>query len=635
MKRLFTDVQEKAVADFLRIQYMIPGILVRRKHLRYIIRNLWQQYHPEAPLSTKNRVSHHFLRDFCARHKLGFRKPRKKKRSDIKEEEVEQYAREYAEVIAIYPHERILNMDETPLNLLSTKTEVLAEVGTEEVNGQLPGDPKQNFTVICTITASGEKLPPVFLAQGKTPLCHQQFSGISSTEPYEILHSPAGFTNEQVMIDYLRLVNRWMNGRLTVLVLDRYSAHVTTEVKEEAGENEFTPLRHYMFILAEPEKLISYLDPIIKRLSPQSSVSNCLCTMGKYSMCLHTYIQLFDKFQTQIDEKTRVILGKKAENCNIPFGQIMELPVKRVVEYESMINTISRLTPESHPDCEKLNITLKEWHDTIKKCNHELTVFASFNTVHNQRITFSPTARTSSYPSGSKLYWFGEAQVRKLTNVETNLRKLFQQCKDTVFLFIFDSIIWFTSSAQTRGHIVFFSINLADCFIDILSDNIISLYSPDGLFEFALPNQFTFSTIIDMIDDIDKGFSFMETKPRLMKCSFVTEEQNKIETQFMILNCDSKETAIAEFHSLIKDPLKKIRNGKAETADAIAEDREATKDDRDKDNTSEDKRNPDLIGSFTVDRGTGVRDIPVRIEVKKNEEPFVVKVEGIYSVSYK
>ena len=39
--------------------------------------------------------------------------------------------------------------------------------------------------------------------------------------------------------------------------------------------------------------------------------------------------------------------------------------------------------------------------------------------------------------------------------------------------------------------------------------------------------------------------------------------------------------------------------------------------------------------SFTVDRGTGVRDIPVRIEVKKNEEPFVVKVEGIYSVSYK
>lgn len=30
---------------------------------------------------------------------------------------------------------------------------------------------------------------------------------------------------------------------------------------------------------------------------------------------------------------------------------------------------------------------------------------------------------------------------------------------------------------------------------------------------------------------------------------------------------------------------------------------------------------------FIVDRGTGVNDIPVRIEVKKNEEPFVVKIE--------
>ena len=38
--------------------------------------------------------------------------------------------------------------------------------------------------------------------------------------------------------------------------------------------------------------------------------------------------------------------------------------------------------------------------------------------------------------------------------------------------------------------------------------------------------------------------------------------------------------------------------------------------------------------SVTVDRGTGVRDLAVRIEVKRNDEPFVVKVEGICSVSY-
>ena len=38
--------------------------------------------------------------------------------------------------------------------------------------------------------------------------------------------------------------------------------------------------------------------------------------------------------------------------------------------------------------------------------------------------------------------------------------------------------------------------------------------------------------------------------------------------------------------------------------------------------------------SVTVDRGTGIRDLPVRIEVKCNDGPFVVKAEGICSVNY-
>lgn len=38
--------------------------------------------------------------------------------------------------------------------------------------------------------------------------------------------------------------------------------------------------------------------------------------------------------------------------------------------------------------------------------------------------------------------------------------------------------------------------------------------------------------------------------------------------------------------------------------------------------------------TFSIDRGTGINDIPLRIEIKKNDEPFVVKVEGIYSVKY-
>lgn len=41
-----------------------------------------------------------------------------------------------------------------------------------------------------------------------------------------------------------------------------------------------------------------------------------------------------------------------------------------------------------------------------------------------------------------------------------------------------------------------------------------------------------------------------------------------------------------------------------------------------------------FVCSFTMDRGTGICDLPVRIEVKENDAPFVVKAEGVYRVSY-
>ena len=317
-------------------------------------------------------------------------------------------------------------------------------------------------------------------------------------------------------------------------------------------------------VLLFSEKLIDFLEPVCKRLSPQSSIAECIYKLGKNSSFLHEYVCLFNKFQTEIDEKTQNQLSSKAENCDLPFGQIMELPVKRIFDYETMINTIARLTPQSHPDFEKFNLALKEWRETITKCNKEIKVFASFNTVHNQRVFFVPTARTCSYPQGSQLIWFGDITLKRFVNIDNNIKKLFQQYKDTLFIFIFDSIIWFSSSVPSKGKTVFFSIPLSNCFIDVLPDNIISFYTIEGIYEFTFKNQHIYSNFVNTLADIDKGFSFLEMKPRLIKCDFVTEERKKIETAFLMLNCDSKETAINEFHNVIKDPIKKFRGGKIE-----------------------------------------------------------------------
>ena len=56
-RRRFTDVQERAVADLIRIQYVVSGIIVRRKNLKAILFDLWKTFDPE----TRVRVQHNFF----------------------------------------------------------------------------------------------------------------------------------------------------------------------------------------------------------------------------------------------------------------------------------------------------------------------------------------------------------------------------------------------------------------------------------------------------------------------------------------------------------------------------------------------------------------------------------------------
>ena len=132
-----------------------------------------------------------------------------------------------------YPRNRIGNMDETSWHFVYLRGKVLANKGVEEVSATLPADYRSCFTVIATILADGTKLPPVFLAQGKTSECHSQFSEMESdTDKYELYHSPGKNTNDHTMIWYLHKYHEWMGNEASALFLDRYTSHVSASTKE-------------------------------------------------------------------------------------------------------------------------------------------------------------------------------------------------------------------------------------------------------------------------------------------------------------------------------------------------------------------------------------------------------------------
>ena len=260
-KRLFSKNQEIQVADLIRTQYLQHHIMIRRKHLRRILFSCWQSY--DLPnrqhILMKNIISYHFMKKFCERNMFSFRQMRKKKRSEIKQEEVDAFTKELTEVIEKYGVDGVINMDETPWCFVYAHGKVLAQRGTEEVEAQLPDDFRRQMTVIATIKANGEKLPPLFLAKGTTNKCHQQFDGIKSKEKYEIYHSPSGKTDEEVMCFYLNKLHQWMREKQCALVLDRFAAHICDSTLEEARKLDI----RLVFV---PTSATEYYQPLDRRV---------------------------------------------------------------------------------------------------------------------------------------------------------------------------------------------------------------------------------------------------------------------------------------------------------------------------------------------------------------------------------
>ena len=148
-------------------------------------------------------------------------------------------------------------MDETAWNFVFVRGKVLAISAKEDVNVQLPGDYRQCFTAIATISAAGGKLPPIFLAKGSTNACEEQFDSMKSDpDDYLIYHSPGGNTDDKCMEFYLNQVNIWMKNHPCALILDKYASHISEYTIRKAAEKNI----RLIFIPTSPTDQFQPLD---------------------------------------------------------------------------------------------------------------------------------------------------------------------------------------------------------------------------------------------------------------------------------------------------------------------------------------------------------------------------------------
>jgi len=257
--RIFSHAEEKILADRLR-GMRDKGTPLSESIVKAEANKYFDELHGSIQTRQNHReFSHGFMMNFKRRHGFSTQKLAKiQSVKSISADDQSNLAAEFilavTESIEKFGRHRVFNMAETPTPFVESPQTTWGDKGKKSkyVIKTKKGS-KGNITLLPTISASGRKLPLGWVNVGKTRI------GIDKMDlPNDIVsfHSPKGWTNESVMIKYLRrVIFKHTKGKECALILDDYGAHWTPKVQNVASELKIQLIR-------VPKGLTSILQPL-------------------------------------------------------------------------------------------------------------------------------------------------------------------------------------------------------------------------------------------------------------------------------------------------------------------------------------------------------------------------------------
>ena len=186
--------------------------------------------------------SNRWVKRFMKRWKLSFRKCHDRKRPpSVDDELVCRFHLDIDAAIEQHGREGLVNVDETSWRVIDHRWKTLAVTGAENVQCHWQSDPKMCVTAICGIDAAGGKLPVWVIADGVTERCEAKFrehpvlSEFIRKGELVITHSPKGWCNNQICIQYLKWLANFKKRPL-FLVWDVFAAHRDDKVVNKAAK---------------------------------------------------------------------------------------------------------------------------------------------------------------------------------------------------------------------------------------------------------------------------------------------------------------------------------------------------------------------------------------------------------------
>lgn len=316
------------------------------------------------------------------------------------------------------------------------------------------------------------------------------------------------------------------------------------------------------------ERLVDSFEVSCHRLSPSSCIAKGLKITGKFANCYHAFLMMVNEYMSNAEESVKNSLQARPHEDSLSYQELLDCPAQHIREMVILIERITRATPEKHQDFDEIFSAYKLWKDIERRCNHEELVYKSFMDAKSKRVTFMPTVAESYtvYPTGSIILWQGDVIAKKVFTNDQQIKKAFHSQKDPIHVFIFNSIFWFSQVVKQK-HSVFFVSPISNLFIEKIENGLLITGNNISL-ELNFVDKAN-NGIDAALFELEKGFAFPTCEQRLVKCIYILEETGAIEQSLVLLNCDTKETAIAEFKNLNKEKIKKYSNGNTEMINIV------------------------------------------------------------------
>lgn len=234
--RIFTDEEERQIAEDICALFLNPGLLFTDQEFRLFIleRYLEKYVHSDCEQIPAFNCSNGYIYDFKKKHRFSSRRTHPKRRCNVSDADLQHWREQIRELLEHADRDCIINADETSWAMFPSNILTWARTGDENTAINIGHNAKDTLTVLASVTANGGRLPLYILAKGTTEKVLA--SQLGDTFGHWRNFSENGWQTSATFETYLMHIREHYNDQQVHLILDLHASHRTDSVKTLARE---------------------------------------------------------------------------------------------------------------------------------------------------------------------------------------------------------------------------------------------------------------------------------------------------------------------------------------------------------------------------------------------------------------